>query len=47
MKRQHTKWEKIFPNEATDKRLISKNIQIAHIAQNQKTIQQKVGRRSK
>ena len=24
MKRQHSEWEKIFPNEATDKGLISK-----------------------
>ena len=36
MKRQSSAWEKIFANEATDNRLISKIIQTAHAAQYQK-----------
>ena len=36
VKRQHSEWEKIIANEATDKELISKNIQAAHGAQYQK-----------
>ena len=32
MKRQSMNWEKIFANDAIDKRLISKNIQRAHTA---------------
>ena len=36
VKRQHSEWEKIIANEATDKELISKNIQAAHAAQYQK-----------
>ena len=37
MKRQPTEWEKIFPNDATDKRLISYNTEVAHTAQYQKS----------
>ena len=33
MKRQPSEWEKIFADEATDKGLISKNIQAGHAAQ--------------
>ena len=33
VKRQPSEWEKIIANEATDKELISKNIQAAHAAQ--------------
>ena len=49
MKRQPSEWEKIFANEATDKRLISKNLQAAHAAQHQKNKQPnpKMGRRPK
>ena len=49
MKRQLSEWEKIFANEATDKGLISKNIQAAHAAQYQKNKQPnpKMGRRPK
>ena len=36
-KRPPLEWEKIFPNEATDKGLISQNVQAAHAAQYQKT----------
>ena len=36
-KRQPSEWEKIFANEATDKEVISKNIQAAYAAQYQKT----------
>ena len=36
MKRQPSEWEKIKANKATDKELISKNIQAAHAAQYQK-----------
>ena len=32
MKRWHMEWKKIFTNNATDKGLISKNTQTAHIA---------------
>ena len=39
VKRQHSEWEKIIANEATDKELISKNIQAAHAAQYQKNKQ--------
>ena len=47
MKRQTSEWEKIFANEVTDKRLISK-IQTAHVVQYQKTKQpnEKNGRKS-
>ena len=38
MKRQHTEWEKIFANKATDKGLVSKiyeqHIQLSHIKPN-------------
>ena len=37
MKRQPTEWEKIFANDATDKRLIVKSIQTAHTTPYQKT----------
>ena len=49
MKRQPSEWEKIIANEATDKELISKNIQAAHAAQYQKNKQpnQKMGQRTK
>ena len=49
MKRQPSGWEKIFANEATDKGLISKNIQAAHAAQYDKKKQPdpKMGRRPK
>ena len=36
MKRQPSEWEKIIANEATDKQLISKNIQATYAAQVQK-----------
>ena len=36
VKRQPSEWEKIKANKATDKELISKNIQAAHAAQYQK-----------
>ena len=36
VKRQPSEWEKIIANEATDKELISKNIQATHAAQFQK-----------
>ena len=36
VKRQTSEWEKIIANEATDKQLISKNIQATHAAQFQK-----------
>ena len=39
MKRHPSEWEKIFANEATDKGLISKNIQAAHAAQYHKNKQ--------
>ena len=44
-----TTYEKIFANEATDKGLISKNIQAAHAAQYDKKKQPdpKMGRRPK
>ena len=49
MKRQSSAWEKIFANEATDNRSISKIIQTAHAAQYQKHKQsnQKMSRRPK
>ena len=34
MKRQHIDWEKMVVDNATDKGLIPKNIQIAHTTQN-------------
>ena len=43
-KNQHTEWKKIFANDATDKCLISKNIQTAHTTQQQKTNQSKNGK---
>ena len=48
-KRQHSKWEKIFANEETDKGLNAKNIQTALGAKYQKNKQpnKKMGRRSK
>ena len=39
VKRQPSEWEKIIANEATDKELISKNIQATHAAQFQKNKQ--------
>ena len=36
MKRQLTEWEKIFANDATDKGLISQDIQTTHATQQQK-----------
>ena len=36
VKRQPSEWEKIIANEATDKQLISKNIQVTYAAQFQK-----------
>ena len=36
VKRQPSEWEKIIANKATDKELISKNIQAAHAAEFQK-----------
>ena len=35
VKRQPSEWEKIIANESTDKELISKNIQAAHVTQYQ------------
>ena len=48
-KTQPSEWEKIFASEATDKGLISKNIQAAHAAQYQKNKQPNpnTGRRPK
>ena len=48
-KRQPSEWEKIFANEATDKRINLQNIQAAHAAQYQKNKQPnpKMGRRPK
>ena len=39
MERQPSEWKKIIVNEATDRELISKNIQAAHAAQYQKNKQ--------
>ena len=39
MKRQHIDWEKMVVDNATDKGLIPKNIQIAHTTQYQKSKQ--------
>ena len=36
VRRQPSEWEKIIANKATDKELISKNIQAAHAAEFQK-----------
>ena len=49
MKRQPSEWEKIFANEATDKRINLQNIQAAQAAQYQKNKQPnpKMGRRPK
>ena len=49
VERQPSEWKKIIVNEATDRELISKNIQAAHATQCQKNKQpiQKVGRRPK
>ena len=49
VKRQPSEWEKIISNEATDKELISKNIQATPAAQFQKNKRpnQKVGQRMK
>ena len=49
MKRQLSEWEKIFANEATDKRINHQNIQAAHAAQIKKNKQPnpKMGRRPK
>ena len=49
MERQHTEWEKIFANDVTDKRLISKIYQKENTAQYQKYKQpnQKMGRGSR
>ena len=48
-KRQHSEWEKIFANEATDKGFNLQNLQAAHAAQYQKNKQPnpKMGRRPK
>ena len=48
-KRQPSEWEKIFADEATDKGLISKNLQAAQAAQYRKNKQSnpKMGRRPK
>ena len=48
-KRQPSEWEKIFANEATDKRINLQNIQAGHAAQYQKNKQPnpKMGRRPK
>ena len=49
VKRQPSEWEKIIANEATDKQLISKNIQATYAAQFQKNKRpnQKMGQRTK
>ena len=49
VKRQPSEWEKTIANEATDKELISKNIQATPAAQFQKNEQpsQKMGQRTK
>ena len=49
VKRQPSEWEKIIAKEATDKELISKNIQATPAAQFQKNKQsnQKMGQRTK
>ena len=49
IKRQPSEWEKIFANEATDKRVNLQNIQAAHAAhyQKNKQLNPKMGRRSK
>ena len=49
VKRQPSEWEKIIANEATDKELISKNIQATPAAQFQKNKRpnQKIGQRTK
>ena len=45
MKRQPSKWEKIFANKATDKELIFKiNISYGFIAKKKKTIKKMVRR---
>ena len=45
-KRQPSEREKIFANEATDKRINLQNIQAAHVAQYQKTIQSQNGQKT-
>ena len=46
-KRQPSEWEKIFPNEATDKRLISKIYkQLMQLNVNKKTTQSKNGQKT-
>ena len=49
VKRQHSEWQKIVANEATDKQLISKNIEATPAAQFQKNKRpnQKMGQRTK
>ena len=49
VKRQPSEWEKIISNEATDKELIQKNLQLAPEAQFQKNKwpNQKMGQRTK
>ena len=49
VKRQPLEWEKIIANEATDKQLMSKNIQATPAAQFQKNKRpnQKMGQRTK
>ena len=49
VKRQPSEWEKIIANEATDKEIISKNIQATPAAQFQKNKRpnQKTGQRTK
>ena len=46
MKRQATKWEKIFANHVSDKWLMSQNIKRTHTTQQEKQSDYKMGRRS-
>ena len=47
MKRQHSEWEKIIANEATDKGLISKIKQLMQLNQKNKQENQTMGGRPK
>ena len=47
MKRQHAEWEKIFANEATDKKLMSKIYKQLMQPNIKKQPNQKMGRRPK